>query len=130
MLFKRRLILLILVLNVFKMEAQTCVYSEPVTLPFQANKLLSCLVFTGTHSFTINSLAGLPLAITYYSTDGPNCASIYNNGTAGGGTGVYYSAYSDSVVLLNSSITVTGAPCNASPCCVVIGCVRNEAGVD
>ena len=130
MLFKRGIVLLILALNIFKVEAQTCVYSEPVTLPYARNFMVFCPVSTGSHSFTVNSLAGLSLAIRYYSTDGPNCASIYNDGDASGGTGYDYPSYSDPLGTLNSSITVTDAPCKASPCCVVIGCVRNEAEVD
>ena len=82
----------------------------------------TCPVSTGAHSFTIrNPQSSL---ITYYSSDGSSCDAILI-----GASFEYYQTYSSAVPTKSSLITVTGAPCNASPCCFAVFC-GNPLGCD
>ena len=113
-------VFLFVTLNAVAVLGQSCVASTSISLQLSRNYLSGCTVSTGTHSFSIDNPTGS--AIRYYSTDGTNCASLYNGGNAGG-IGVFYPAFSNNTFTQATLISVNNAPCNANPCCVVINCV-------
>ena len=113
--------ILLLALNAVAVVGQSCVSSTPLSLMLGTNYLSGCSVSTGTHSFTINNPDGS--ALRYYSTDGADCASIYNGGIFPGTGSSYPSPFSNSAGTVSTLISVTNAPCKANPCCVVVNCV-------
>jgi len=89
--------------------------NQDLLLPFLRGYSISCQVATGTHSFTIRNPESNSIA--YWSADGSSCAALVNGESAS-----YYSTYSNADGTDSSSITVTGAPCGASPCCLILLC--------
>ena len=93
--------------------------NKAITVPAGEGYKFSCAVSSGTHSFTIRNTPGFE--ISYFSADGPSCDAIAN-----GNIDVpFYQSYSVPypATTKSSLITVTGAPCSASPCCFVVYCV-------
>ena len=93
--------------------------NKAVTVPVGTAYFVNCPVSSGTHSFTIRNTPGFE--ISYFSADGPSCDAITN-----GNVDVpFYQSYSVPYPAKTTSslITVTGAPCSASPCCFVVYCV-------
>ena len=93
--------------------------NKPYFMPNGSTFRATCDVSSGTHSFTIRNTAASELS--YWSTDGLNCNALGNLDF----TASYYQSFSIPFPSNTSSalITVTGAPCNADPCCFVIYCL-------
>jgi hypothetical protein len=94
--------------------------NKAITVPAGGGYQVYCTVSSGTHSFTIRNTPGFE--ISYFSADGPSCDAITN----GNFDVPFYQSYSVPYPAKTTSslITVTGAPCSASPCCFVVVCVN------
>jgi hypothetical protein len=103
----------------------SCVGSnEQYNMPNESTYQVYCAVSKGTHSFTIRNTAGSELS--YWSTDGLNCNDLMNGYFF---DTPFYTSYSlpyPSNTTSSSLIKVTGAPCNAYPCCFVIYCLNSS----
>jgi hypothetical protein len=96
--------------------------NEPYFMTNDSTYQVYCSVYSVgfTHSFTIRNTAASK--ISYWSTDGFNCNDLMNGYFY---NTPFYTSYSlpyPSNSTSSALITVTGAPCNANPCCFVIYC--------